>query len=84
MMIGGWQDKIYNASVRGDVPLYFLLLTKYVVGRNFKETDEAGEITRLNGYHERYYFCLNLFSYKQDTLSLFFVQRKKCRLKLKS
>ena len=48
----GWQGEIDNASVRGDVPLYFLLLTKYVVGRNFEETDEAGEITRLDGYHE--------------------------------
>lgn len=32
---------------------YFLLLTKYVFGRNVAETDEVGGITGLNGYHER-------------------------------
>jgi len=40
---------------------YILFLSKYVVGRNFEETDEAGEITRLDGYHEGYYFFLIFF-----------------------
>jgi len=36
----------------GDVPLLTDIFSVYVVGRNFEETDEAGEITRLDGYHE--------------------------------
>lgn len=28
------------------------MFSVYVVGRNGEETDETGEITRLDGYHE--------------------------------
>lgn len=46
-----WQEVKSTMRPSGDIPL-FLFLTKYVFGRNVTETDEAGEITRLNGYHE--------------------------------
>jgi hypothetical protein len=42
---------IDKVSVR-DVSLLANILFVYVVGRNFEETVEAGEITRLDGYHE--------------------------------
>jgi len=47
-MIRGAIDKV---SAR-DVSLLANILFVYVVGRNFEETVEAGEITRLDGYHE--------------------------------
>lgn len=58
------QGKGDNVSVRGGFTI-FSVLTKYVVGRNCEETDEVGEITRLNGYHEE---VLLLFNFLDLTL----------------
>lgn len=67
------QGKGDNVSVRGGFTI-ISVLTKYVVGRNCEETDEVGEITRLDGYHEEVLLLFNFFLIQQHILLIIFVQ----------